>query len=503
MCPQQCCHGTDERTEKGQLTELISGLGVQDLAPMSVSLSHSLSRYKLKFSPDKESLSGRKYLLVLDNIQIEDEAEWSKLREPLSGGVRGSKVLVTTRSQSVARLMGTSLDCYALQALPTDACWALFQEFAFPEGGGEAYPILNEIGLDIVRKSEGIPLAAKVFGSLLRSDRDEMEWRIVSDGLSHSGPEGWASWMEKLVHQWIAEGLIPSPGDGTYRKMEDIGNEYFNDFLRMSLFEGVSNCEDGRIEDFRMKYLIRNPVPQKMYYGEVELFCEMGWRATIVCNDLSSAAFNDFLIKKSCSLHLISRGNDLTKMIQSLFKSLGHVRVLNLSNCGITTLHKSVGDLIYLRYLDLSNNLMSRLPETICDLLNLQSLDLSSFHALEALRSLNIVKCIGLESLPSGLALVSSLHNLAIRGCPKIKELPDWIGNLVSLRSLAISECENIKLLPDGKQRLRELQHLSIRGCPDLEARCQKDTGEDWHKISHIPSMCMGSSNTAASSSSS
>ncbi|KAG8369513.1 hypothetical protein BUALT_Bualt14G0021400 [Buddleja alternifolia] len=53
MCPQQCCHGTDERTEKSQLTELISGLGVQDLAPMSVSLSHSLSRYKLKFSPDK------------------------------------------------------------------------------------------------------------------------------------------------------------------------------------------------------------------------------------------------------------------------------------------------------------------------------------------------------------------------------------------------------------------------------------------------------------------
>ena len=38
---------------RSQLTELISGLGVQDLAPMSLGLSHSLSRYKLKFSPDK------------------------------------------------------------------------------------------------------------------------------------------------------------------------------------------------------------------------------------------------------------------------------------------------------------------------------------------------------------------------------------------------------------------------------------------------------------------
>ncbi|KAJ8542316.1 hypothetical protein K7X08_017182 [Anisodus acutangulus] len=38
---------------RSQLTELISSLATQDLAPMSLGLSHSLSRYKLKFSPDK------------------------------------------------------------------------------------------------------------------------------------------------------------------------------------------------------------------------------------------------------------------------------------------------------------------------------------------------------------------------------------------------------------------------------------------------------------------
>ncbi|XP_022887684.1 probable nucleolar protein 5-2 [Olea europaea var. sylvestris] len=41
------------RGVRSQLTELISGLASQDLAPMSLGLSHSLSRYKLKFSPDK------------------------------------------------------------------------------------------------------------------------------------------------------------------------------------------------------------------------------------------------------------------------------------------------------------------------------------------------------------------------------------------------------------------------------------------------------------------
>ena len=44
------------RGVRSQLTELISGLAVQDLAPMSLGLSHSLSRYKLKFSADKVCL---------------------------------------------------------------------------------------------------------------------------------------------------------------------------------------------------------------------------------------------------------------------------------------------------------------------------------------------------------------------------------------------------------------------------------------------------------------
>lgn len=36
-----------------QIAELITGLHVQDIGAMSLGLSHSLSRFKLKFSPDK------------------------------------------------------------------------------------------------------------------------------------------------------------------------------------------------------------------------------------------------------------------------------------------------------------------------------------------------------------------------------------------------------------------------------------------------------------------
>ena len=41
------------RGVRSQLQALVSGLAGADLTPMSLGLSHSLSRYKLKFSPDK------------------------------------------------------------------------------------------------------------------------------------------------------------------------------------------------------------------------------------------------------------------------------------------------------------------------------------------------------------------------------------------------------------------------------------------------------------------
>ncbi|CAI0442156.1 unnamed protein product [Linum tenue] len=56
------------RGVRSQLTELIAGLGSQDLAPMSLGLSHSMSRYKLKFSPDKVDTMIIHAIGVLDDL---------------------------------------------------------------------------------------------------------------------------------------------------------------------------------------------------------------------------------------------------------------------------------------------------------------------------------------------------------------------------------------------------------------------------------------------------
>ncbi|CAL5339652.1 unnamed protein product [Camellia sinensis] len=69
------------RGVRSQLTELISGLAVQDLAPMSLGLSHSLSRYKLKFSPDKVDTMIIQAIGLLDDLDKELNTYAMRVRE--------------------------------------------------------------------------------------------------------------------------------------------------------------------------------------------------------------------------------------------------------------------------------------------------------------------------------------------------------------------------------------------------------------------------------------
>ncbi|XP_073273236.1 probable nucleolar protein 5-1 [Primulina huaijiensis] len=69
------------RGVRSQLTELISGLAVQDLAPMSLGLSHSLSRYKLKFSPDKVDTMIIQAISLLDDLDKELNTYAMRVRE--------------------------------------------------------------------------------------------------------------------------------------------------------------------------------------------------------------------------------------------------------------------------------------------------------------------------------------------------------------------------------------------------------------------------------------
>ncbi|XP_030958467.1 putative disease resistance protein RGA3 [Quercus lobata] len=127
-----------------------------------------------------EELSQKKYLLVLDDVWNEDEEKWCKLKRILMSGSKGSKVVITTRTKLIAKITST-ISPYYLQGLSEKQSWSLFKQMTFTNGEETSKPNLEAIGMDIVRKCCGVPLAIKAIGRILYFKETEDEWLYIKD----------------------------------------------------------------------------------------------------------------------------------------------------------------------------------------------------------------------------------------------------------------------------------------------------------------------------------
>ncbi|KAL6311746.1 hypothetical protein AAG906_022951 [Vitis piasezkii] len=176
----------------------------------------------------EKSVGNKKLLLVLDDVwdvKSLDWESWDRLRTPLLAAAEGSKIVVTTRSEIVAKLMG-AVSTHRLGELR-------------PEDNSSAYPQLEPIGRKIVDKCQGLPLALKALGILLYSKAQQREWEDILNSKtwhSQSGheilpslrlsylhlsppvkrcfaycsifPKDYEFDKEKLILLWMAEGLL-------------------------------------------------------------------------------------------------------------------------------------------------------------------------------------------------------------------------------------------------------------------------------------------------------
>ncbi|XP_059451909.1 putative disease resistance RPP13-like protein 1 [Corylus avellana] len=216
----------------------------------------------------RECLTGKKFLLVLDDVWNESYVQWEALCKPFKYGAQGSKVLVTTRNNSVlsvARALS-----HRLMELPEEDCWSLFAKHAFHDGNSNAHGELEVIGRKIIEKCGGLPLAVKTIGALLGSKPDVNEWdkilkselwdlpidemgilpalrlsyKYLSSPLKQCFaycsifPKDYAFKKDQLILLWMAEGFIYQPKN---RTMEEVGNEYFLTLESRSLFQKSSD----------------------------------------------------------------------------------------------------------------------------------------------------------------------------------------------------------------------------------------------------------------------
>ncbi|KAG5035015.1 hypothetical protein JHK87_009925 [Glycine soja] len=81
----------------------------------------------------RNKIQWRKYLHGLDDVWNEDRELWLKLKTLVIEGGKGSIINVTTRSRTVAKIMGTRPPLF-LEGLDLERSWRLFSRVAFYRG---------------------------------------------------------------------------------------------------------------------------------------------------------------------------------------------------------------------------------------------------------------------------------------------------------------------------------------------------------------------------------
>ncbi|KDO37724.1 hypothetical protein CISIN_1g038400mg, partial [Citrus sinensis] len=405
-----------------------------------------------------------------------------------------------------------------------------------------------------------------------------------------------------LVQFWMAHGLLQSHNKN--EELEDIGMRYLKELLSRSFFHDLTFGMLGMgMFFFKMHDLMHDLalLVAKDEFLVVNSDCQsIPKRVRHLSFAAANASRKDFssLLSDLGRVRTIVFSTDDEKISQSFVESCisksQFLRVLNLSESAIEVCPRKIGNLKHMRYLDLSGNSkikklpksiycleLEELPKDIRHLTSLRAFALTTkqkslqesgirslgslrcltisgcgdlehlfeeIDQLRVLRTLSIVCCPRLISLPPAIKYLSSLETLFLYKCESLDlninmemegegsnhdrkntrphlrrvvigeitqllELPQWLlqGSTDTLQNLLIIDCPNFMALPRSLKDLEALEtlfilgcpklsslsedmhhvttlkSLTIGGCPALSERCKRPTGEDWPKIAHIP----------------
>ncbi|XP_042010410.1 putative late blight resistance protein homolog R1A-10 [Salvia splendens] len=469
-----------------------------------------------------KKLSGQRYFIVLDDIW--STGAWDHLKSLFPIEQNGSRILLTTRLEEVAKYPTSSSNVYQLRFLNNEESWELLWKNVFDNG---CFPDeLEEAGRKIAENCEGLPLLILAVARILRGhDKTEQFWNEVVnkktpvfldayDSISKQlllsyeylpqylkacflyiavFPQYFKVHVAKLINLWAVEDFIePS------QNLEDFAKECLKRLVSLSLIIICSQSISYGIKSCKLHsaywHVAVKEARKTMFFhvlnkGEDGNHVENHRRLCVQNNIL-------FAIKEVCgsmaatwkTRSLLCTGEDHQYQVPVCL-NLMLLKVLDALTIRYYEFPTEVLKLIELRYLALTVH--GELPPFLSNLQNIQNLIVRRYHNIKVLTNSSrfpeekdsvqehqsIQPSRNFTGLPMEIWDMQELRHLWIMG----SKLPDpsdgaKLQNLLTFHADAhcctkdvfrgISKLKKlrmkIELEPDAVETLNCLEHISI-----------------------------------------
>ncbi|CAN4101615.1 unnamed protein product [Withania somnifera] len=397
----------------------------------------------------------KSFLLILDDVW--EAIDLDHVGVPRPETTARSKVIITSRSLGVCRQMRTSKETEMMVSkLDEDESWKLFVENA---GDVANLEDIQPLAKEITRECDGLPLAIVVIGSSMRGKKMVELWKDALESIKMSEPHN--KYVKDKVYtviKWSFDSLespdIELSSEQRSKHVNKKRDDMQSCFLYCSLYPAAISTDDLIHCWWAEGFLGERNTYEEAYNRGITMIESLKDACLLETHELNSVKMHD-VVHDVAIWRANSFGDEHNSVIQA------GIRLTEVSHIKISASVKRIS--FVSNKIECLPDCFTECPETTTLLLQdncpLEKIPHDFILSFPALRVLNLSET-GISALPSSLNSLYQLRALILKDCHWLTELPP-IGNLCNLQVLDCANTL-LHYVPHGMDKLTDLRLLHL-----------------------------------------